>query len=266
MSVAFARAWVAGMRHNGVTVHEWPGWGSRGNGQTSDYQGHLWHHTASPFGSAYSTLVTGRADLPGPLCNATGNDDGSVTVIAAHPANHAGASGGRSMGPLPVTRIFNKYVWGLEIVYPGTVPMRDAQYRTALISAGVVSTILKRPSAEWCRQHAETSITGKWDPGYAPNKTYDGNKMRAGAWSATLGEPTRDDNQEDKMFLAMGDKDNNKLPDRVGLLSGGIFKELSAGELITSRDTIERQGADMLWVSQGFWDWWVMATQKQLGS
>lgn len=124
-------------------------------------------------------LVNGRAGLSGPLCNSSGNSDGSITIIAANPANHAGASGGRSMGPLPVSRSFNRCVWGHEIVYPGTVPMTAAQYRSATILGAVVSEILKRPNAEWCRGHAETSITGKYDPGYAPNRTYDLNKMRA---------------------------------------------------------------------------------------
>lgn len=124
-------------------------------------------------------MANGRAGLSGPLCNSSGNSDGSITIIAAHPANHAGASGGRSMGPLPVTRSFNKCVWGHEIVYPGVKPMTDAQYRSATILGAVVSEILRRPNAEWCRGHADTSVTGKWDPGYANGRTYDLNKMRA---------------------------------------------------------------------------------------
>lgn len=186
MSVSFANAVAAGLRAHGIVVHYIAGWDRRGNGQASAYRGMVWHHTATGFGFAPSILWNGRSDLSGPLCNSAGNADGSVTIVAAHPANHAGASGGRSMGPLPSTRSFNKYVWGHEIVYPGTVPMRDAQYRTALILGGVVGGILRRPNAEWIRQHAETSITGKWDPGYANGKTYSGNKMRADIWGALM--------------------------------------------------------------------------------
>lgn len=178
MSVSFANAVVAGLRSYGVPVRFWSGWDRRGNGQVSDYRGMTWHHTASNYGKAYATLVNGHSTLPGPICNSSGDDDGGVTIIAAHPANHAGASGGRNMGPLPVTRSFNKHMWGHEIVYPGVKPMTDAQYRTAVILGAVVSKVLRRPNADWCRGHAETSITGKWDPGYAPNKTYDLNKMR----------------------------------------------------------------------------------------
>lgn len=208
MSVDFARAYAQGMEFNGVVMHYWPGWESRGNGQSSDYQGHLWHHTGSPYGSAYAALVEGRPDLTGPLCNAAGNADGSVTLVAAHPANHAGASGGYSMGPLPVTRLFNRLVWGLEIVYPGTSPMTLMQYRAACISAAVVSAILRRPNAQWCRGHAETSVTGKWDPGFAPpNRTVDLAQMRADTWLALQGafDPAEDEDMGTKLFYAKGD-------------------------------------------------------------
>lgn len=187
MSASFGLAVVAGLEHNGVTVH-YPlavAWLTNGNGQASDYRGLIWHHTATGYSNtAPSVLWRGRTDLSGPLCNTSGNADGSVSMIAAHPANHAGASGGKSMGPLPVTNTFNKYVWGHEIVYPGDKPMTPAQYRTMQILGAVISGILRRPTAEWCRGHAESSITGKWDPGYAPGKTIDLAAARRDTWAA----------------------------------------------------------------------------------
>jgi len=137
------------------------------------------HHTATGYGIALPgtgvgrLLINGRSDLRGPLCNYAGNDDGSITVIAAHPANHAGASGGRSMGPLPTTTSFNRRVLGLEIVYPGTRPMRPAQYRAALVWANAVAAVCGRGDLQRIRAHAETSVTGKWDPGDAPGRTID---------------------------------------------------------------------------------------------
>jgi hypothetical protein len=187
VSASFGLAVVAGLEHNGVKVLYPLGdtWLTRGNGQTSNYQGMIWHHTATGYSNtAPAVLWNGRPDLSGPLCNTSGNADGSVSMIAAHPANHAGASGGKSMGPLPVTSTFNKLVWGHEIVYPGDKPMTAAQYRTMQILGGVVSGILRRPTAEWCRGHAETSITGKWDPGYAPSKTIDLAAARRDTWAA----------------------------------------------------------------------------------
>jgi hypothetical protein len=178
MSVARCLEINARLRTAGITVREVGGWQDRGNGQVSAYEGGLIHHTASGFGVALpgtgigNLLINGRDDLAGPLCNYAGNDDGSVTVIAAHPANHAGASGGRSMGPLPITTLFNRRVLGLEIVYPGTEPMLGVQYRTAVVWGRVVADVVGRGDFERIRAHAETSITGKWDPGFAPGKTY----------------------------------------------------------------------------------------------
>jgi hypothetical protein len=68
--------------------------------------------------------------------------------------------------------------------------------------------------------------------------------------------------EEDAMFLAMG----GNPPQRVGLLSGGIFRELTAGERATVVDTIVRQGADQLYVDAVTWQWWLDATAKQLGA
>jgi 5-methylcytosine-specific restriction endonuclease McrA len=185
VSVARCQEINARLRAAGVVVHELPGWPSRGNGMTSAYQGGLIHHTAGPYGSALpgnsraNLLVNGRQGLSGPLCNYAGNEDGSITVVAAHPANHAGASGGRSMGPLPVTGLFNKFVLGLEIIYPGEQPMRDAQYRSAVLWGRVVAGVCGNGDVQRIRAHAETSITGKWDPGFAPGRTIDMAAFRA---------------------------------------------------------------------------------------
>jgi hypothetical protein len=134
-------------RSRGVTVEFIPGWESRGNGQSADYVGGIIHHTATrssdanPFPTR-DILIKGRSDLPGPLCNWAGSWNGVLWVVAAHPANHAGASGGRSMGPLPVTTLFNRRVLGLEIDYAGNSPMSNAQYRSALVwSAGVITLL-----------------------------------------------------------------------------------------------------------------------------
>ena len=102
MSVSFAQAVIDGLRHNGVEVRfPLADWATRGNGQQSAYEGLIWHHTATAYGNAPAVLWNGRPDLTGPLCNSAGNSDGSISIIAAHPANHAGASGGKNTAPLP---------------------------------------------------------------------------------------------------------------------------------------------------------------------
>ncbi len=212
MSVAICREVNRLLRAAGVVVREWPDWESRGNGLTSAYEGGIVHHTATAFGVALPStgvgrlLVNGRSDLQGPLCNYAGNDDGSITVIAAHPANHAGASGGRSMGPLPVTSLFNRRVLGLEIVYPGTQPMRTAQYRSALVWANAVAAVCGRGDIQRIRAHAETSVTGKWDPGQASGVTIN---MAAFRTAARVISHEEDDLREDerlwlyRLYLAL---------------------------------------------------------------
>jgi N-acetylmuramoyl-L-alanine amidase-like protein len=184
VSVARCQEINARLRAAGVVVHELPGWQSRGNGMTSAYTGGIVHHTGGPFGTALAgngranELVKGTKKLSGPLCNYAGNEDGSITVVAAHPANHAGASGGRSMGPLPRTGLFNKFVLGLEIIYSGFEPMHDVQYRSAVLWSRIVVAVCGHGDAERVRAHGETSITGKWDPGFAKDRTIDMNAFR----------------------------------------------------------------------------------------
>jgi hypothetical protein len=175
------------LRARGVVVHEWAGCYGRSAGGSPDFVGGIVHHTGSGTapGWAYQTLVSGRSDLAGPLCNFAGNVDGSLTIIADGVANHAGASGGRSMGPLPVTKSFNRRVMGIEIVYPGSSPMSSAQYRTACLWAKAVATICGGGNIESVRAHAETSITGKWDPGYAPGRTIDMAQFRRDSNAST---------------------------------------------------------------------------------
>lgn len=146
-AVRFQLELAAYCRSHGRRVEFVPGWERSGNGQSAAYVGGIVHHTATrssdqnPFPSR-RTLINGRPDLSGPLCNWAGAWDGVLWLVAAHPANHAGASGGRSMGPLPVTRTFNRMVLGLEIDYAGVSPMSAEQYRSAVVwSAGVVTLL-----------------------------------------------------------------------------------------------------------------------------
>lgn len=194
--VQFMLQCVAEWRRLGARVTFEPGWETRGNGLQGNYEGCLVHHTASPSSAARpfptrSVLIGGRSDLPGPLCNVAGpwcaDNDPLLHVIAAFPANHAGASGGRSMGPLPVSSLFNPRVLGLEIDYAGSTPMTGGQRRAALIFTRGTTSVLGR-STEYARAHAETSITGKWDAGYASGKTIDMAAFRRDAAAITAAQ------------------------------------------------------------------------------
>jgi hypothetical protein len=187
MSVELVLRAVEIFRAHGVPVTFEPGWDRRGNGQTSAYQGGIEHHVAGGYNATCPpVLIQGRSDLAGPLCNFAGLSGGGIHVVAAHPANHAGASGGPSNGPFPRTNLFNRLVMGLEICYPGNSPMTDAQYRTAKVFAYAMKVLFG--DIERCRAHAETSIEGKWDPGYAPGKTISMAVLRADAAKLQEGE------------------------------------------------------------------------------
>lgn len=180
MSVTQTLRAVELFRGMGVPVTFEPGWDTRGNGQSSAYQGGILHHTGGSYAATCpGILIHGRSDLSGPLCNFAGLTNGGIHVVAAHPANHAGASGGPNAAPFPITTLFNKLVMGLEICYPGSQPMTNEQYRTAKVFAKVMQIMYG--SIERARAHRETSVEGKWDPGFAPGQTINMAELRAAA-------------------------------------------------------------------------------------
>lgn len=185
------RKLVDALRAAGVTVHEWTGWQGRGNQGISEIEikGAILHHTATPYGSAFAGLVSStRPDMRGAmLCNFAGNSDGSLTVIGSGLAWHAGGGYGPNQGPLaPYANNRNYYTVGLEIVYPGTSPMTDAQYRTTLVFAKVVADTFCSGDLEYVRGHFEVNgrgYEGKWDPGWAAGTPIDMNLFRSQARS-----------------------------------------------------------------------------------
>jgi len=255
MSVARVREINARLRAAGFVVHEWPGWETRGNGQASDYEGGIDHHTASAFGMALpgtgigNLLAFGRSDLAGPLCNHADNEDGSITCIAAHPANHAGASGGRSMGPLPVTSLFNKRVLGLEIVYPGNVPMRPAQYRAALAWSRIVTDVCGYGDIQRARAHAETSITGKWDPGDGPSRTINMTAFRTAARTAGGNDNMDPNNPHDS--AVMGRVQALALDEEVRTFGAGSGETM--GSVVNAKSAYGRTQAVVQMLPQVVW-------------
>lgn len=85
-------------RHAGLHVVEVEGWQSRGHGPLDDVTGVVCHHTAGPSAAAkpgdfpsLKTVRDGRTGLSGPLCNLGLGRSGTVYVVAAGLAYHAGA-------------------------------------------------------------------------------------------------------------------------------------------------------------------------------
>lgn len=185
------RRLVEALRAAGVTVHEWNGWDGRGNENTPQIQikGAIIHHTGTAYGFAFPGLVSStRPDLYGGLlCNFAGNSDGSLTVTGSGLAWHAGGGYGPNQGPLaPYANRRNFYTVGLEIVYPGSSPMTDAQYQTSLKFSKIVADLFAGGDLEYVRGHYEVNgrgYNGKWDPGYKPGTPIDMNLFRSQARS-----------------------------------------------------------------------------------
>ncbi|MGW5645074.1 peptidoglycan recognition protein family protein [Saccharopolyspora sp. NPDC003752] len=167
--MALPLVWLADvLRAAGLRVVETPGWRTRtASGPQPRPVGVLEHHTATPASYArpaptVQMCIDGRPDLDGPLCHAVIGYDGTVHVIAAGRANHAGKA--RASGPNPAGDGNTLYV-GFEWDYHGVNQSPSPeQYNAAVRATRAVLAKLGRP-ADAARGHRETSVTGKIDPG-----------------------------------------------------------------------------------------------------
>ncbi len=161
--------WLADvLRAEGVDVVEYPGWRTRGHGDFKDIRGVMVHHTGSDNASAAS-IADGRRDLPGPLSQVHIARDGTVTVVAAGVAWHAGIG----MYPWLPTNMGNWHMIGIECANSGTTPTAahrrnwpDAQYFALVRCCAAINCRLAQTSARTIG-HKEYAgrAQGKWDPG-----------------------------------------------------------------------------------------------------
>ncbi len=91
----FSLTWLPTvLRNAGLKVAEVDGWPNRGRREIGAIKGVICHHTVGPKAGnmpSLSVLINGRSDLPGPLAQLGLGRDGTLYVIAAGRANHAGA-------------------------------------------------------------------------------------------------------------------------------------------------------------------------------
>lgn len=163
-------AWLGDvLRDAGLTVVETSGWQERSadSGEPPRPVGVLEHHTATwaseddPAPSV-QLCIDGRPDLDGPLCHGLIGFDGTVHLISAGRANHAGEA--KMSGPNPSGDGNVLYV-GFEWDYQGVEQSPSTeQYDAAVRATEAVLNHLDRP-ADAARGHLETSVTGKTDPG-----------------------------------------------------------------------------------------------------
>lgn len=156
------------LRSAGLTVVECAGWSNRGYaGQDlADVRGVLWHHTATNRQRFYdsdaptlSMCVNGRSDLAGPLCNIVFGRNGTVYLVAAGVANHAGAG---SAHTIP-TNMGNHYLIGIEMESSGIAPW-DWTADQLHVAPYLGAALERVYGATLQIAHYEYSSQGKIDP------------------------------------------------------------------------------------------------------
>lgn len=93
MAYALAKRLMRAVKNAGVNYKEVSGWESRGRATMGSIQSVMCHHTAGPAtGNAPSlnVVTNGRAGLSGPLAQFVLGRDGTVFLVGAGRANHAG--------------------------------------------------------------------------------------------------------------------------------------------------------------------------------
>lgn len=85
---------LSALRAEGCRITEHPGWRTHDRGDRGDgwgpVHGVMLHHTAGAAPSDAQVVWGGRADLPGPCAHAYASKGGTITLMSAGRANHAG--------------------------------------------------------------------------------------------------------------------------------------------------------------------------------
>jgi hypothetical protein len=153
------------LRKAGLKVKKVRGWETRGRDHPFTPRGTCFHHTASARNSGNAPclgLVTrGTSVVPGPLCNILIGRDGTVYLVAAGYANHAGLGGPNRGVPKDSG---NRYLVGFEVENDGRgEPWPARQLRAVDLACAVTLKFLKR-RARRHQAHKEYAPDRKIDP------------------------------------------------------------------------------------------------------
>lgn len=156
---------LAALRDHGLDARTVPGWETRGSSSFTP-RGHVVHHDAIPtrWQTPPAILTDGRSDLPGPLCNFALNAYGTVYMVAAGRANHAGTGGWRGLSG-------NSSVWGTEAQNAGTGQTWPDEQIDAYVRLCAATCDYSGFSAEMVCRHAEWTSrkidpAGPWEDGH----------------------------------------------------------------------------------------------------
>ena len=135
--------WLAAdLRAAGITVREVDGWQTRARPGPFDPLGVLIHDTGTPNRTAdapsLQVCITGRRDLPGPLCQLLIARSADVWLIAGGRCNHAGEGALPHAAILPNTG--NTLLLGIELenTGDGTEPWPARQVEVAQAATAVI--------------------------------------------------------------------------------------------------------------------------------
>lgn len=199
------------LRAAGLQVVEVDGWRNRGRpASTGHFQPrglNTTHHTAATSSASnpapgLQTLINGRSDLPGPLCQTAIDYRGVVYVIAAGRANVNGKK--RAVPNWPESD--GNEQMGCEVITNGTQALPDAQIRSIAIHNAVMLRHFGRSPHGYLYRHQDISLSGKWDIG---NRTTA--QLRADVDNITTGDDDMPSSNEVAhavwdMFLETGDE------------------------------------------------------------
>ncbi|MFC8494701.1 peptidoglycan-binding protein [Streptomyces sp. NPDC057235] len=178
---------LAALRAEGVSVVEHPGWRTHNRNHKGPFgpvHGVMIHHTVTK-GTATTVRIChdGYAGLPGPLCHGVIAKDGTVHLLSAGRANHAGPGDGDVLQAVIAERPAptddeadtdgNRYFYGFECenLGDGKDPWPDVQLEA-----------IERAAAAICRAYGwgERSVIGhlEWQPGKTDPKGFSMSSMR----------------------------------------------------------------------------------------
>ena len=160
----------AAFRKWGVRFTPVAGWETRGRPMSSGYfdpNGLLVHHTGTTSSvekpaPSLSTLINGRSDLSGPLCQIATDYNGLTYLIAAGRANHAGSAKAAMGNP---GGDGNAMYIGNEVMTSGLQKMPAAQFNALVLAGAAIMDHFGYIDATKTGLHHTTSLSGKWDLG-----------------------------------------------------------------------------------------------------
>lgn len=180
--------WIAdACRAAGLDVIEVEGWQTRGS-ESFNPGGVVCHHTAGARTGdmpSLRVLIYGRSDLPGPLCQVGLGRSGTVYVVAAGRANHAGSGSWERDG---VRLVGNSSVFGIEAENAGGAG--DPWPITQLVAYYKLAAVLEERTATVSSNH----VCGHKE--WAPSRKVDPHSLDMNTFRARVLDAMGDDEEE----------------------------------------------------------------------